>query len=380
MTASVGGDAFSIPADGIYVVAYDGFSGGTGEIVFDQIESVSIIGDATPGGWGEDTPLTTTITADGISASAEDVVLDAGKQMKYRFNCRWAIDRRLDYNADFSNDNGYSFWTNYGGTIDLLVPGNDGDNIPVADRALYTVTFAWDAVAGATATITNTGTAPDKPTFPDAMYLVGDATAYGWDGPGNAVNNDNDLMHKVAGGADNEGLYWKILYIEGGKGFKISAENWNEPNLGFANVDEYDADGVAVTDNGGNMGIATSGMYTVVLDLRNDMTKVSVKATEVYGMGDTFPTDPAWDKANALNLFVVDDAAKTITSPALRADGTIRSYVSHAWLPDWWQAEFVPNAGVIEYRNDSGNDPSAIAGTTGQVITYMFDDNTSSLN
>lgn len=376
VAATADGAAFTVPADGLYVVAYDGFASGTGEIAFDQIESVGLMGDATPGGWGEDTPMTTTITADGISASIDDVVLDGGAQMKFRFNCRWAIDRRLSTNDDFDNANGYSFWTNYGGSIDLLVPGNDGANIAITDRALYTVTFAWDAVAGATATLTNTGIAPDKPTFPEAMYLVGAGTAYGWDAPSTTANAE---MHIVAGGADNEGLYWKIVYLEAGQGFKISAANWGDPNLGFGEVTEYDTDGVTVSDNGGNMDVAVSGMYTVVLDLRNDMTKVSIKVAEVYGMGDTFPTDPAWEKDNALNLFTVDDAAKTITSPALGADGTIRSYVSHAWLPDWWQAEFVPNAGTIEYRNAGSDDPTVVAGTAGQVVTYTFDDNTSSI-
>jgi hypothetical protein len=371
VAAVADGAAFSVPADGWYVVAYDQT---LSEIIFDQLVTVGIIGDATPGGWGADTELTTTVTSDGVSASIEGVTLDEA-QMKFRFNCRWAIDRRLDKNQDFSNANGYSFWTNYGGTIDALVPGNIAGNIAVPEYAVYTVTFAWDATNGATATLTKTGEAEPKPEYPAAMYLVGAGTAYGWDTPGTV---DNGIMHKV--GNSNDGLFWKILHIEAGQGFKISAENWNAPNLGFGDVTEYDAEGVTVSDNGGNMDISESGMYTVVLDLRNDMKKVSIKPAEVYGIGEAFPTTPAWTAGAAENKFTVDNVNKTIVSPELRADANIRSYVSHAWLVDWWTAEFVPNAGSIEYRNDSGSDPSAVPGLTGDVITYFFDTNTSAID
>ena len=74
--ATLNGAAFSIPSDGLYVVAYDVTES---EIVFDEIVSVGIIGGATPGGWGEDTPMTATITEDGISATIEDVTLDVNE-------------------------------------------------------------------------------------------------------------------------------------------------------------------------------------------------------------------------------------------------------------------------------------------------------------
>ena len=380
VAATEGGAAFAVAADGLYVVAYDTQ---LSEIVYDQITSVGAIGTATPTGWGGDTEMTTTITADGLTAVAEGVTLDEDV-MKFRFNCRWAIDRRLDTGKDFANDNGYSFWTNFGGqSFDNLVAGNrsDGGNLPVPEYAVYTINFAWTAADGFTASITKTGEAEPKPEYPEVMYLVGAGTAYGWDEPG---THDAAVMHTVANSKD--GLFWKILYIEAGQGFKISAAAWGSPNLGFADPDSYDAEGVTVSDKDGNMDIATSGMYEVVLDLRNDETKVSIRPAVVYGIGgDGSAFNTGWASMDAATKFTVDDVAKTIYSPAIAADGTIRTYASHPWVTnaddgDWWTSEFVPNAGAIEYRNNSGNDPSSISATAGDVITYTFDDNTASID
>mgnify|MGYP003574218194 FL=1 len=379
-SAQVDGAAFAVPVDGFYVVAYDGFASGTNDIVFDQIVSIGIIGDATPGGWGEDTgmAMTADFSADGFTAEAVDVTLDEA-QMKFRFNCRWAVDRRTTTDQDFANDNGYSFWTNFGGTLNgtdvSLIPGNDGGNIQLSEYAEYKVTFSWDAIEGFAATVTRTGDAVPKPDFPEAMYITGSATTYGWAEP---ATDANAIMHKVGNG--NDGLYWKIAHLTAGEGFKLSAAAWGIPNIDCGMVNEFDANGVTVTCSGNDWTIAEDGIYTVVLDLRDDMIKVSIMATKVYGMGEAFPTTPAWEKDNADNLFTLDVAAMTVTSPALRADATIRSYVSHPWITDWWTSEFVPNAGAIEYRNDGSNDPTAIAGTTGQVIVYKFDDNTSTIN
>lgn len=375
--ATLDGGAFSIGTEGLYTVSYDT---DLAEIVYDQITSVGIIGGGTPDGWGGDTELlaTTGLTADGGSWTGTDITLDVG-EMKFRYNCRWAIDRRIDTGEDFDNANGYTVFTNYGNTIDLLLPGNEGPNIQIPEFAKFTVTFSWDPLDGVSATVTRTGDADPKPTYPDAMYLVGDGTAYGWAGPGDASNNGNDAMHKADGGVPMEGVYWKILHLTADTGFKISNVNWTDPNLDHGKVDEWDANGVTVSAAGNDWTVATSGMYTVVLDLRNNMTKVSIIAPEVYGMGPTFGLGD-WTEDDATALYTVDNVNKTLVSPDMTGDGTIRSYVQHEWIADWWNAEFVVVSGAIEYRNNSGSDPTAVAGTTGQVQTFHFDDNTGSIN
>ncbi|MBS2098944.1 SusF/SusE family outer membrane protein [Carboxylicivirga linearis] len=267
---------------------------------------------------------------------------------------------------DISFDVGY-------GALDVenssdKVVDKDG-NFSVTEKGEYTITIEIDAANGDAKTVT----IEEYTQYPEAVYLVGDATAYGWDTPGTKAEA---VMHKIAGGDANLGVFWKIAYLEADKGFKISAADWESPNVGFGEVTEFDANGQTVSDNGGNMSITASGMYTIVIDLRGGTTKVSVTEVKVYGIGDAFG---GWTEDVEANMFTVDNTAKTVTSPALTGNASIRSYVDHEWIPDWWNAEFVPNEGVIEYRNDGG-DPSAIDGTTGQVVTYMFDDNTCSIN
>lgn len=367
LTAEADGAAFNISADGLYVLSYDVL---TSEIVFDQLTSAGVIGGATPGGWGSDTELTGTVTAEGGTWTIEEMALEED-QWKFRFNCRWAIDRRIDATAAFDNANGYSLFTNFGGTLSALVPGNEGANIANEARGSYTITLTWDPSSGFSAAATKTGDLVPLPDFPEVMYLVGAGTSYGWDEP---ATHDDAVMHKIAGGTN--GVYWKVLHLAGGEGFKISAAAWAAPNLGFAEVSSFDAEGVAVSSNEGNMSVAADGMYMVVLDLREDLTKISITSAEVYGIGDAFG---GFDEDVAGNLFTIDVAAKTLTSPALTADGDIRIYVHHSWISDWWNSEFIVIDGAIEYRNDGG-DQARVAGTTGQVITLTFDDNTGVIN
>lgn len=378
------GAAVAVATDGLYRVTYDTE---TAEAVFIHITNVGIIGSGTSIGWtdGETEDIAGSVDATGGAWSKTGVVLRPG-EYKLRFNCNWVVDRRIDSEAGFAFANGYQLYTNFGGVPGNLVGG--GANMPITDLGgaapddgIYTFDVTWDPTDGFDLTLTRTGDNEPLPTFVD-MYLVGAGTAYGWAAPG--VDTDPAYvagaeMHKVAGGVSNEGIYWKLLHLEAGQGFKIAANNWGNPNLGFAEVDEYDVDGVTVSDNGGNMDIAVSGMYMVVLNLQNDMTKVSVMAPVVYGMGDAFG-DGAWTEDDATALFTFDDAAKTVTSPAVIADATgHRMYADHPWIPSWWQAEFVLNGTNLEYRNDGG-DPVNYPVTAGQVITLTFDSNTGVIN
>lgn len=355
-------DKFTVPTDGLYHIAFDT------ELMIVVMAKVEwgAIGGATPGGWGGSTPLPMgAFDLNMINFEIDEITM-LENEWKYRYSNGWKII--LD--ADFDNGTataGLKVNANFGGAVDALVAG--GGNIANATYAVYKVGMKWELGVGHTATFEYVKDAEPLATFPDSMFIVGAGTAYGWDTPGTHLDA---IMHKAAGGAPSEGIYWKICHIEAGQGFKVSDAGWGSFNYGFAEIEEYDADGVTVTDNGGNMDIATSGMYMVVLNLRDDMIKFSVKEAEVYGMGDTFG---GWDEDVAANLFTIDNVAKTLTSPALVADNNIRMYAQHPWIPDWWNAEFNVFTGVIEYRNDGG-DQDPVAGTTGQVITLMFDDNT----
>lgn len=101
-----------------------------------------------------------------------------------------------------------------------------------------------------------------------------------------------------------------------------------------------------------------------------------LNSSTVYScIGDAFGS---WDAGVETNKFTVDNTAKTLVSPALPASANIRMYADHSWIPDWWNAEFNVFDGVIQYRNDGG-DQEAVPGTAGQVITLHFDDNTGTI-
>ena len=349
---------FTVPEDGLYHVVYDTEL----EVVMIARVKWGMIGAATPGGWGEDTELTATFDLNKMEFKKEEVILFEDPY-KFRYSNGWKV-----FIAD---DGSVKVNSNLGGTLANLEPG--GADMMHDNYGEFTVQLTWELGQKITASLVRTGDGPELPDYPDAMYLVGAATAYGWDTPGTV---DNAIMHKLAGGGNNEGIFWKIAHLEGGQGWKLSAANWGSPNLGFGDVDEFDAEGVAVGEDGGNMTVAESKVYIIVLNLREDMVKVSVKEAAVYGIGDAFG---GWDSGVAANKFAVDHAAKTVTSPALPASGNIRMYADHTWIPDWWNAEFNVFSGVIEYRGDGG-DQAAVPGTAGQVITLMFDNNTGSID
>lgn len=357
----------SVANTGLYHVMFDAT---LNKFAISEITHWGVIGGATPGGWGSNQVmnLVGTLSPETNTYQVEGVILTVD-QYKFRYSDGWKIQLSDTATMDVGGEN-VKVNANFGGALDALVAG--GANIANATNGVYTLSMTWVKTTGHwTATVVKTGDYV-PPTFPDMMYLVGDATAYGWDAPTTVAAE----MHKVAGGGDNVGLYWKILFIETGKGFKISNNNWTAPNLGFADVTSFDADGVEVIDNGGNMSVAVSGMYTVVLDLRNDTKKVSVAPAMVYGIGDCFN---GYTEDVAANLFTTDLTAKTLTSPALPASANIRIYVDHSWIAAWWNSEFNVYGTEIQYRNDGG-DQVTVPGTAGNIITLHFDDNTGSIN
>lgn len=367
------GKTLTVAKTGMYQVAFDV---ATNKISIAEITHWGIIGGATPGGWGSNQVMNLVgeLSPETNTYKVENVILTVD-QFKFRFSDGWKLQisdtttlTPMPVGGEHIKVN-----TNYGGTLTSLVAG--GSNIANTTSGVYTISMTWTKATGKwVATLVKTGDYT-PPTYPDKMYLVGEATAYGWTEPGTGANPVIAEMHKIAGGGTNDGIFWKVLYIDGAKGFKLSAKNWGSPNLGFAEVTSFDANGVATTDLGGNISIATAGMYTIVLDLRNSTKKVSIVPAKVYGMGDCFG---GWTSDVATNLFTVDNTAKTLVSPAISAVGNIRMYVSHPWIPAWWNAEFNVYGAEIQYRNDGG-DQTAVPGVVGKTVTLHFDDNTGSI-
>jgi hypothetical protein len=380
VNAVADGAAFSIPSEGLYVVAYDAT---LGEIIFDEIVSVGIIGGATPGGWGADTEMVTTITADGISAVIEGVTLDVN-EMKFRYNCRWAIDRRIDVTQPFDNANGYSFFTNYGGTINQLLPGNESTNIQITEYAVYTVTFAWDALNGATATLTKTGEAVPKPDYPAEMYIIGSAIG-GWDWTANGMQLNP--VHS------NDHLFWAVVWMDAfeadgttATGFKFCEEKAWGKDFGKTGTA---TDGVYAKGTENVPGPATSGYYMVVVNLTKDGETIEHVVPMVYGIGNAFVRGDGkeWDQSNPDNIFTVDNANSVVKFDNFPAASTeLRMYamsptmkvVDGSKAVDWWQAEFMVLDGKIEYRG-KGGDQARVANTAGGSVSLNFKDGTGTI-
>ncbi len=380
VAATVDGAAFSVASDGFYVIAYDDTMG---EIVYDKIETAGIIGAATPGGWGADTELSTaTVTATGASWTLEDVTIDVG-ELKFRFNCRWAIDRRIDPLVDFDNSNGYSFFTNFGNSIDQLKPGNEGPNIQNDEYANFTVTLTWDPITGFAASLVKTGEAEPKPEYPEELYMIGGSLG-GWDWGVNGIQ-----MIPVH---SNPHLFWRIVWLDNDTDTPLSPP---DPGLKFApqadwigdfgvNAGTGATDGVWSKGSDNFPGVTESGYYMVVVNLETGAETIEVNEPLVYGIGDAFGS---WDVAKPEYLFTVDNVNKLITSPAFAADGNLRIFTTASTFTpvgtdpaiEWWQAEFVVIGGTIEYRS-TGGDQAAQAVTAGQNVSLNFKDGTGTVN
>ncbi|MCV9386531.1 SusF/SusE family outer membrane protein [Reichenbachiella ulvae] len=380
VAAEEGGTAFEITTDGLYVVAYDT---DMDEIVFDQLESVGIIGGATPGGWSDDTSLSGTVTADGGAWSIEGVALEEN-EMKFRFNCRWAIDRRLDVTSDFANDNGYSFFTNFGGSLSNLLPGNEGANIAITERGEYTVTFTWDPRDGVLATATKTGDLEPLPDYPEALYLIGnglnmadsdsDGTADGWQWE--LTDYPMIPVHS------NPHLFWKIVWLEENGAIKVSpAKDWNNA---FGKTG--DATEGVFAQGGDDVPVPAAGYYMVVANMEDETIEINVP--NVYGIGDAFGSDDTqWTAANENQKFTVDNDNGVISYTGIIGAKDVRIHVAASTLTvkdgsgpvDWWQAEFIVLDGKIEYRG-TGDDQARAQGSDGGSVTLNFKDGTGTIN
>lgn len=119
-------DNFSVDAPGLYFVQFNVI---TLEYSFMPISAIGLIGDATPGGWDADTPLTP--SADYLTWTA--TVKFGNGEFKFRTNNDWGANPNL------------------GGSLDNLV--RDGNNIATPGDGTYLVTLDLSSIPY-TATLT----------------------------------------------------------------------------------------------------------------------------------------------------------------------------------------------------------------------------------
>jgi hypothetical protein len=172
------------------------------------VESLGIIGDATPGGWDSDTDLMD--NGDGTYSTVLGLT-DGG--VKFRINDSWDVNWG---GTDFPSGTGVS---------------NSPDNIPVT-AGIYLITFDFNTA--------------EYSFTPASIGLIGDATPTGWD-------SDTDMTPDPS----TPGLVTlDIDLVDGGAKFRVNddwAFNWG--GTGFPS-------GTAVFNSPDNIPV-TAGSYTI---------------------------------------------------------------------------------------------------------------------
>ncbi|WMN11234.1 hypothetical protein QYS49_37640 [Marivirga salinae] len=282
------GQAFTVEA-GLYKIAYDEM---TGEIVIFNIESVGLIGAATPNG-DDDTPLSGSVDENGGTWTGSDILLRTG-WYKFRFNSSWNIDRRIDPDGGLGADNGYLMFTNFGGSIDNLEPGNVGGNFEMTaeNEGIYDVEITFTNDGGFAYSQDRTGDAPEI-TFDPAEYqfgIIGSANANGFDADRNLhYVGLNEGVHKWVGV-----VYFGEESVDGERRFKFRTNDDWAFNLGGT----LPADGSEATlaVNGADIAAPAAGAYYITLTTADEGgTWISTMTATGWGVIGEGSPSASWD-------------------------------------------------------------------------------------
>ncbi len=324
---------FTVPEDGLYHVAYDT------ELNVVTVAQVKwgLIGAATPGGWSGDTEMPMqAFDLNTIEFKKEGVEMIKG-DFKLRYSGGWKIFLDQEYDLG-EGKKGVSVNTNFGGTINSLVAG--GDNITWTENGVYTVTFTWTLGQDPSVNFEKTGDLEIE--CPETMYMIGEAVG-GWDWA--TIDMPMVPVHS------HPNLFWKVVWLEGGKEFKFAPEReWN----GDFGMGEDLGDGEYTKGGTNIVAPAESGYYMVVVDLEAE--KISVAEPKVYLIGETIGS---WDTGYEGGLFTVDNANERLVFNGTLSAAELRMYAWHSYFTDWWQNEFMIFDGVIEFRG-AGDDQARV--------------------
>lgn len=352
---SAGGPAFKVAADGLYYV-----------IVNTSLNQVSvlpvswgIIGAATAEAWNAETPFSAP-KFDEVATTVEwemSTTLGAG-EFKFRFSGNWGYEIPYDATSKvkiFTDVTGAK-----AGTDNTLTSGyssleTGGDNLITNIGGQFSIFMKYDIRSGQfSARMVLTGEPVIPPTYPEKLYIVGDAFK-GW-----TPATDAEECTPVNGTPSS---FWKIAYLNKG-GFKFAIKPEWGGDFGIA---EENKDAIGEYAKGSNnINVTTPGYYLIFVNLETNV--ISVTQPEVYLFGDV--AGGKWEYTDAAK-FTADNTAKTLISPAFTADGNLRICIKHPMLTDWWKAEFNVLGGKIEYRGNGG-DQEAVPVKAGQTVTLDF--------
>ncbi len=264
---------FTVAEDGLYHVVLDT---DLGIVTVIQVKYWGLIGAATPGGWSADTKLESKgFDLNAMTFEALDVKLMKG-EMKYRYSGAWKVELYVDA-ADDANS--VKVNTNFGGASDALVAG--GDNIAFADRGYYTTTMVWTAGEGFSASLVKTADVEAVDYSAYEMGMIGNAF-YLADG---TTQDDNwstpvGLSLPAVNGTTYTWTYTGITMIADGA-FKFrQGDNWDGKSIGYDDCTWTGAAASNFSSDGGNIKVATGGVYNVMLTIDAATEEYTVTVTQ----------------------------------------------------------------------------------------------------
>ena len=194
-------------------------------------------------------------------------------EWKFRYSHGWYVD--MD-----TTDSDPTKWvkvnTNFGGTVSMLVPG--GDNIVNSSPGIYSVTMAYTPGTGYTATLTKTGDIPPINYSSYQMGIIGDAYTNPNGTPVDWTTNIGTSLPTV-----NGTIYTWTYTIDliATKEFKFrQGSDWSGKSFGYGDATWASAAAANFSNNGGNIKVAISGNYILVLKIEAATETYTVTATK----------------------------------------------------------------------------------------------------
>ncbi|HLF64940.1 MAG TPA: SusF/SusE family outer membrane protein [Saprospiraceae bacterium] len=258
-----------------------------------QIETVGLIGTATPGGWDVDTNMVQ--DPDSAHLWTMTINLVAG-EAKFRANDDWAI--------------------NWGDSaFPLGVGTQDGPNIPVANAGLYDITF-------------NSNTGEYYFSVVSDIGIIGSASLFGWDADVNMFQGDADTN-----------VYTLRLVLSSGEAKFRQNDDW-AVNWGASDFPS----GIGV-QNGPNIPIPMAGEYFITFNKSTGAYNFQLTGfADVSIVGDATPG--GWGAGTSMTSTGPDQWSLNIGL----TDGGLQ-FVADAGVMTWGGPDF-PN-GIATNINDT---------------------------
>ena len=282
VTATVGdGDNITVPT-GFYLIQLDKRRN---NLTMVKVTSMSLIGDATPDGWDNDTPITYDAESHTYSAT---LTLTQGNSYKFRLNNNWSYS--IGNNGMFEGGENYTFDKETGEYKVIL----DVSRHPYSVNVLSTK-------------------------YSENMYI-----------PGAYCNWDIDKASYLPG--NGEGRYEGFVNLVSSEGetceWKFSPEKkWGKD---FASEDfTYDSatgKGSGSTNGSGNITLP-NGCYYIIVDMTNGSFTVE-RVAKVGLVGSATPAE--WAPENSVEMTFDPDTEMWTTTLELKAD-QFKVCINNGW-------------------------------------------------